>query len=150
MCGMILSYAWGDLFMCLSRLIHVCDTTHLILWPTQRVWHDPFNSMAQLIHVVCVTWLTLTCIVWFIHMCAVTHSYVPQDLFGFVTWLIQMMKANTSYFHNMIRSFVWRDSSTRVAWLTHVRDVTMRTHFFLRNSDLHGATYSCVWHDSFI
>jgi len=52
------SIVWHDSFIYVTRLLHMCETTHLY------VWHDSF---------ICVTWL--------IHMCAMTHSYAWHDSF---------------------------------------------------------------------
>jgi len=76
-------------------LIHMCDMTDCPIAraiinrvrDTQHVWHDSFTRYA------------CNCK----HMRNMTHSYVSQDSFICVTWLIHM--------HDMTHSCVWHDSS---------------------------------------
>ena len=48
------------------------------------------------------------CVSWLIHMCDMTHSYVWHDSFICVSWLIH----------------VWHDSFICVTWLIHMCDMT--------------------------
>ena len=67
---------WHDSFICVTRLIHMCDMTHSYVW---HMWHDSFNSVTSLMQ---SSW-------WLIHMFDTSHSYVWHDSFICVTWLIQ-------------------------------------------------------------
>ena len=97
-----------DSFMCVTRLIHVCDMTHLYVscdgsyeWhvSSMYVWYDAFMR-----------------VIWLIHVCDVTHAYEWHDSFACVTWLIHMCGMNHSY--------VWHDSFICVTWLIHMCDMT--------------------------
>ena len=60
-----------DSFICVTWLVHTCDTTH------SYVSHGSF---------ICVTWL--------IHTCDTTRSNMYCDSFKCMTWLIHMWKAS--------------------------------------------------------
>jgi len=80
--------AWYNLFMCVTRLIDICDMTH------SYVWHDSFMCVTWLIHMWDMTHL----LTWYnLFMCDATHSYVWHDLFMCVTWLIHMWDMTPSY-----------------------------------------------------
>jgi len=59
-----------------TRLIHMCDTTH------SHVWHDSF-----------------TCVTRLIHMCGTTHSHVWHDSFTRVTWPLYKRDRHHSFIH---------------------------------------------------
>ena len=78
-----------------------------------------------------------TCVIWLIHMCDMTPSYVWLDLYVlphsyFVTWLIHMC--------DMTPSYVWHDS-------IHMCDVT-HSYFVTRLIHMCDMTPSYVWNDS--
>jgi len=54
-------HMWHDSFICVTGLIHMCDTTHL------HVWRDPPPCLGG-----------SACVIWLIHMCDMTYSYVWQ------------------------------------------------------------------------
>jgi len=95
--------------VCVTRLIHTCDITHLYKLIGVRatcvlVWHESL---------ICVTWLNYMrdrnhawCVTWCIHTCDLTHLHVWRGAFIRVTWLIYMC-----------------GSCTCVTWLIHVCDL---------------------------
>ena len=95
-------------FICVTWLIHMCDTTH------SYVWHDSF------IH---VTWPFIY-VTWLIHICDMTHSYMWHDSFICVTWLIHMCGVSHSY--------MWRDS-LQLPFCVHLEThiYTHRTHVYI-------------------
>jgi len=111
---------WHYSFMCVTRLIHMCDMT------PSFVWHDSFIRVTWLIQMWHIQSLasyvwhdSFICVTWLIHMCDMTNSCVtysslvlPPSRFICVTWLIHMC--------DMTRSYVWRDLSICVTWLIHV------------------------------
>jgi len=146
MCHVTRAYLWHDSFICVTWRVmshvtmitcvtgphmipHMCDMTH------SDVWHDSFI----------VTWLIQWVMshMWdhmYDHLCHGTYSYMRQDSFMRVTWLIRM----------------WRDSFMRVTWLIHACDMTLpdvwhdvcrRVTWLIQMCDM---THSDVWHDSFI
>ena len=115
--------------VCVSWLIHMCDMTHsCVTWLIHMcdmthsyVWHDSFICVTWLIHMCDMTHSCVTCLFWgsffasVFHHVEKTHShrkYEWHDAFECVTWLIYMC--------DMIHSYVWRDSSIYVTWLTHL------------------------------
>ena len=121
---------WHDSFMCVTWLIHVCDTTHSYVWretwricmgdTTHCVWHD--SSM-------CVWHDSFICVTW-----NMTHSYGWHDslcvMTMCVTWLIHVYNTTHSQ-HTCPRQYWWYDSMC-VTCLIYVCDTT----------------HSYVWHDS--
>jgi len=86
-------HARHDSFMCVIRLMHMCDMTH---W---YVWHDSL---------ICVTWLIhmtlwhvwhdpLICVTWLIHICDMTHSHTRHDSFMNVIQLIYICVTHLTY-----------------------------------------------------
>ena len=126
-CDMTHSYVWHDSFLCVTWLIHICDTsfysyvkydsftrmTCLCDMTHWYVWHDSF---------ICVTCLfsylwhdTFISETWLIHTCAMSHSHVWHDSddatlrcvssLTRVTWLIHMCDLPRSYgWHD---TFIW-------------------------------------------
>jgi len=100
--------------MCVTWFIYLCDMAH------PHVKHGSYTRVTWLTHLcgmpcprvkydsLCVTWLIVR---------DMTHSYVWQDSFVFVTGLIHMC--------NMTHSYGWHDSFICVTWLIHMCD---RTH----------------------
>jgi len=89
-------------FICVTLLIHMCDTTH------PYVWHDSFARVSWLIHMcdmmhLCVWHDSFICVTWRIHTCDMTHSYVWHDPFICVTWLIHMCNTTHVYRRALVR-----------------------------------------------
>jgi len=170
--------SWQSSFrMCVTRLIHICDSCVTWLNEGARTHGGP--------RVVCVwhcrhanSWRSrcriLKCVPpWLVHVCAVTHSYVCDmthsiwhesfvydthllcvchDSFTCVPCLIHMCDMNHSY--------VWHDSFICVTRLIHMCDMT-HSYVWLTNSygcheSIRCATWlvymwemaaSYVWHD---
>jgi len=117
---MTLSYVRHDSFICVTRLIHMCDTTH------SYVWHDSLICMTWLIDMYDMThsyvWHdSFICVTWLIHTCDMTHSYVWHDSFIRVTWLIHMCDMTHSYVCDI--EFVSRHDSFVLTWLIYTCDV---------------------------
>jgi len=92
MCDMTHSYVWHDSFTCVPCLIHMCDMTHSYMRHDNHsdVWHDSFT---------CVTWQSFTCVTW--RVCILTslrhHSNASCKRFMCVTWLIHMCDMTHAY-----------------------------------------------------
>jgi len=86
---------WHDSFICVPRLIHMCDMTN------SYVWHDAFICVTWRIHMCDMT----ICVTWLIRTCDMTHSYLWHDLFMCVT-------------EDSCICMTW-DSFIRVTWLIH-------------------------------
>jgi len=114
--------------MCVTRLIHTCDMTHLNVYVRHVLGtHDSC---------LCVTWLidgwdmthpfvghdSSTCVLWLIHMCDTAQSFSWRDSFICVTWLSDMS--------DMTHSCVWHDSFMCVTWLICVCDMTFSYVYF--------------------
>ena len=93
-------HAWLDVFLCVTRLIQMCDTTHHMC--------DMTHSYTRPVTSIRVTWL--------IHMCDTTHSYAWHDQFICLTCLIYMC--------DMTHSYEWHNSFICVTWLIHMCDMT--------------------------
>ena len=140
MCDTTYWYAWGR--------VHMCDMTYSqVLLDSFYVWHElqvilrkratnyrallqkmTYNSkasyrssppsMCEMNH--SYVWNdSFICMTWLIHVWDVTHSHVCYCSFICVTWP---------------ESFIWHDSFIRVTWPIYMRDMT----------------HSHVWHDWFI
>jgi len=124
------------LFICVTRLIHMCDITHLYVCDTthSHVWNDWFICMTWRIrrrrhgfficatrchtfeYVISFTGLIRMCVTWsfirmtcLIHKCNMNHSYVKHD--SFVTWLINM--------RDTVHAYVWHNTFI-CAWHDHL------------------------------
>jgi len=75
-----------------------------------------------------------TRVTWLIRMCDMTHLCVWRDTFIYVILLIHVCVTLYIYMCDVTLSYMSRDSFTRVARLTRMRDMT----------------HSRVWHDTFI
>jgi len=137
---------WHDSFICVTRLIHMCDTTH------SYAWHDSF---------IFVTWL--------IHMCDTTYSYVwhvsfirvtePEfrkddrpsschssyDSFTYVTRRIHMCDMTHSYVRHNYDSGMTADQVAAYNNREETRDFLRRLMVFLIH--ICDMTHSYVWHD---
>jgi len=83
-------------------------------------------------------------------MCAMTHSYVWQELFARVRWLIHACDVTQSYTCALMYSHVWR-------WLIHMWDIFIRVSIIASCAYAwHGLIHTCdmihshVGHDSFV
>ena len=105
------SHAQHDSCLCVTRLMHVCDMTHVY------AWHDSFT---------CATWLMpCTCtfekIVGSTTLFYVRNVYAGQDSFTCATWLMpctctfEQIVSPTTLIH-MTHFYVWW-SFTSVTWL---------------------------------
>ena len=81
-------------------------------------------------------------VVWLIHMCDVTYSYVWHDTFIRVTWHIHMC--------DMTHSHVWHDSFTCVTWHhacnTYVLMRAMTHTYALQCVAVCSHSFMCVTH----
>jgi len=112
MCAIIHSYVGHDAFICVTRPFQTKPKTHYMThshvgrdsctWGDMThsyVWHDSYNQNEE----TCLSpkrpiqmcvWrdffdmISFICVIWLIHMCDMTHSYVRHDAFICVTWLI--------------------------------------------------------------
>ena len=130
---------WHDSFICVTRLIHLCDMTQ------PSVWHDSFICVTCLIHlcdmtrsslwhdsIICVTGPFRMCDmmhIWISHgthmnelchthewvvrinLCDMTQSYLCHDSFICVTW----------------RSSMWHHSSI---WMSHGTNMNESWHTY--------------------
>jgi len=131
------SNVWCEVFICVPRLINMCDTTHLCDTNPSWVCHDP-----------------LICVKRLIRMCDLTHSYLCHDSFIRVPWLIHIGDTTHSYawldpfMCAMTHSYVCHDSSICATWLIHT---CAMTHYNVPCSSFKAAniaspcTYMCVW-----
>ena len=133
------TYMWHDVFdsaagyteVSVLVLVSACERQAL-----GDVWHDRSqalnkHSQAQVTSTStrrCATW-SFNCVIWLIHLCDMTHSYVWHDSFicvtcpihagGWficVTWRIHMC--------DMTHSYVWHDAFMCVTWRIHMCDMT--------------------------
>jgi len=101
------------------------------------MWHESTHSYVWHTHVPCRN----VCHIWPIHMCDLTHSYVWQDSFIYVTRHIST--------RDMTRSYVWQDSFICVTCLLSY--VTLLVYMLGHDSFfMCDVTHSYVWRDSFI
>jgi len=106
--------------------------------------------------------VSFICVIWLIHMCDMTHSYVWHDSFICVMWLIHMCGMTfiramwLIHVCGMTHSDVWHDAFICVTRRIHLCDMT---HSFVCHNSSICVTwliYMCdmphsyVWHDSFI
>ena len=106
MCDMTRSYVWHDSFICVTWLVHMCDMTR------SYVWRVSFTRVTCLLHTshkvytrcvigllyafsICVT--CLIHIVWLLHMCNMTLSYMWHGSFICVTWLLHTCTMTPSH-----------------------------------------------------
>ena len=108
------------LFMCVTRRVHMCDTTHSYVW-----------------HTLCICRVTQHCTAPAMHICDMTNSYVWHNSFICATWPIHMQGDAIIYTRflfvyvtrlihmcDMTRSYVRHDSFVYVTWLSHMCDMT--------------------------
>ena len=60
-------YVWYDSFICVTRLIYICDMTH-----SRRVYIWIYHADAAALHMCDMT--QFVCVTWLIHTCDMTHS----------------------------------------------------------------------------
>jgi len=108
--------------LCVTWLIHLCDTTH------SSVWHDS---------TFCVTWLIYLCdmphsslwhdsfisVTWLNHLCDRTLSYVWHDAHMNKSWHAYEWVMSHTWMSRAHQS-VWHDSIIFVPWLIHLCDMT--------------------------
>ena len=164
-CDMIRSFVTiFDRIKGVSEDVGCCDTHSRLTWPGHTsdtkcsyVWYDSlarqvYQGKKKLLRYtllcMCVIWLVHECdmtrsYVWhwllhvcdtytrLVHVCDMTRLYVWHDPFTCVIWLV--------YRCDMIRSYACHDSFICVTWLTHTRIITrsysqfqMRWHRILR------------------
>jgi len=129
-CDMTHSHVWHDLLVHVTWLISICDMTMgwLRLVRSIKSWvsfaKEPYKKdcILQKRPIFLRSLLTVaTLYLWhesfYIHVCAMMHSYVWHDLFICIRWLIHMC--------------AWHDSFICMLWLIHMCDMT----------------HSYVWHD---
>ena len=134
--------------MCVSWLMHLCDMTHSYVshdsFAEYRFFYSallqkkPINLRSLLIiatqyhskqthSCVCHGWfINVTWLIWLMHICDMTHSYVSHNTFRCVPLPCHECDRTTSY--------VWHDSFVRGIWRIEMCDMT----------------HSNVCHDSFV
>jgi len=89
---------WDDPFICVTRPIHTCDTTH--------------------------SYASHKCLAWLIFVCDMTHSYVWHNPFICVTQLIHIYDTTHSYVCGTTNLFVWHGPSICVTRPIYMCDMT--------------------------
>jgi len=110
---------WHDSFICVTRLIHMCDMTH------SYVWHD-----------------ALVRVTWRIHMCDMTHVYLCHDSFICATWPIHLNANDVQM--NESRRCIQMNESHRCTWILK----TLHIHVNVNDLHICDTTHSYVRHDS--
>jgi len=114
------------------RLVQMCAVTHsdvchhvfrCVAWLICVIGTSTTVRMLWLIHVRC-DWFT--CVLWLVHLSAVTHSLVCCDSFTCVLWLIQICEVQWCYYGTcaVTHSDVCRDSFRCVPWLVNLCAIT--------------------------
>jgi len=92
-------------FVCVTWFIDIYDRICVHVWGDLFIC-DVEAVVKRQVHVGRL----FVCVVWRIHMCHVTRSYVWDVSFICVTWLIHMC--------DLTHSYVWHDSFICVTWLS--------------------------------
>ena len=86
MCDMTHLHVRHDSFTCVNRHIHMCDSSEYVwLVSTRRVWQQETPLMCV---GVSLSWVS--CAIWIIQMCDMTHPHVRHDAFTCVNRRIRM------------------------------------------------------------
>ena len=89
-------------------MLHITDRWDVCRMTRSYVWHDSFICVTWLMHMcnssICVTWLIHMCdmthaYVRLIHMCDMTHVYVWHDAFIRVADSLILLTCTASYFN---------------------------------------------------
>jgi len=142
-CDMTHSYVCYDSFICVLRLIHMCEMratwlTHMCDMAHSYVCYDSF---------ICVKWVrhdSLICVIYLIHMCAMPHSYMWNDWFICGALLIHLW-----YWPLRLKYCRWAifsvDSSICVLWLIYMCEMTHSyAEHYSFTCDIRGDRYICV------
>ena len=104
------SFHWFIYVTCITNtsLVHICDMHHSFIHVTPScVWLALLESFHSFIYVTCITHSyvgrpvhSLTCVIWLLHMCDITHSYVWHFTHSYV-WhaLLPHISAMRHYQH---------------------------------------------------
>jgi len=144
MCDMTHSYVWCDLFICVTKFIHVCDMTY------SYVWHDSFMCVTWLIHTCDMThsyvWhCSFICVIWLIHTCDMTHSYARHD--SFIPPPTPTLSSTPPHTHTLSLSptHTCDDTTPQESPWSIARDSCARNSLHLWNM-----THLCMGRDSFM
>jgi len=146
-CCDIFKYVIGSIFTVSISIFIVSIFTVSVLYcdidSVTLEWVD-VTLMWQWAYSKMLHWLSPTWQTWLISN--MTHVNVCQDLFRRVVWLVHMC--------DMTRSYVWHHSSIRVTWLISTCDMTRsyvwHDSFICVTWHIHmcDLTHSFVWYDS--
>jgi len=135
------TYEWVTSHIWMSHVPHMNESSHLMRvceWVTHmnksHIWmshtyewvthmkesHTKSNSQKldsslPLVRACDMTYVwqdSFICVTWLVHMCDMTHAYVWHDSFMCLTWLVPKC--------DMTNSYVWHDSCICVTWIIHV------------------------------
>jgi len=105
MCDTTHPYVWHDSSICVTRLIHLCDTTH------PYVWHASFICAMETVDFIYV---------YMQHICMYIHTfkYVHVCIYIHIIHLQSTTSCSWPDVHEL------HDSSICVTWLIHMCDTT--------------------------
>jgi len=114
-------FAWHDLFMHVTRLIHLCGMI-------RRILESASNSIEMTYSYVCHD--QFICATWLIHMRDMTHSYVRHDSFiWLIAWLIEYALNRHQNTRCCVAQRLFCDSFVCATWQIHVwRDSNICAH----------------------
>jgi len=139
---LFLERPWLRSFICVTWLIHMCDTDSFIVITRPIQMCDITHSYV---------WHYSTCVTWILHTCGMTHSHMWHDSFSCLTCLIQICDMSHSHVRHdsficvtcMTHSNVWHDFSTCVTWIVHMCDMSGWLVYF-RQINMIG--WKCLYH----
>jgi len=129
------------LFICWKRFLksHFAHQIHYIKWLWSWLLRIFTSQGYSALHLAANDGMTsFICVIWLIHVCDMTRSFVWHDSFMCRTWLMSMCDMAHSCVRSIhtcdvTRAYVCHDSFVCATWLVRMCDVT----------------HPYVWHDSF-